>query len=128
MPKKYILALELKFLLIKAQIDLKSIFLALKSSINSIKTPIKSINLQIWAFLLKIKFFFSTGLSSLRNILSKIHLYIFNILDQFSDHFLSTSAFYYYYYYYFILFLFLIFLAIYFIFVEIRKWVTTMST
>ena len=51
------MAPELKFLLIKVQIDLKINFLAIKSSINSNKNPIKSINIQIWAFLLKIQNF-----------------------------------------------------------------------
>jgi len=71
------LAPELKFLLIKAQIDLKINFLPIKSLINSFKNSIKSINIQIWAFLLKIQIFLLNKVLLLQEYTVKNPIFVF---------------------------------------------------
>ena len=64
------MAPELKFLLIKAQI-------AIKSPINSFKNQIKSINIQIWAFLLKFQIFLLNRALLLQEYTVKNPIFVF---------------------------------------------------
>ena len=71
------MAPQLKFLLIKAQIDLKINFLPIKSLINSFKNSIKSINIQIWAFLLKFQIFLVNRAFLLQEYIIKNSIFVF---------------------------------------------------
>jgi hypothetical protein len=96
-------------------LTLKSIFLAIKPSINSIKPSIKSnwvYKHPILDFFPQIEFSFPTGLSSFKYILSKFQS--LTSLINCSDHFMCAPASYCYYN--FFQFLPTIYLYIFFLF------------
>jgi len=109
------------FFQLKPKLTSKSIFLAIKPFINSIKSLInliELINLWFWTFLPQIEFSLSTGLSSVNNILSNFNLFIFEPPQPIFGHFPSAPTSSSHWYYFFVFFWIYIFIfCIFFFFV-----------